>query len=268
MNRLLPLFLLFLFPISPSLSLPPFWADNIEISLGQGLSSDVDSCSIDDRIYVVWSDNRTGNNELFFRYSENAGHTWSREEKITETPEESIQPAIACDQKNVYVVWREVSVEDNKEKTSRIYYKKWDRELWSDDLLISDEKSKNPDIASTSIFPGYVYIVWQQENNAITAYLIRSSDSGKSFSSPQSIAEGIWETKEPSIWCGARDAYVTWADNREGQWHIFFRRWGEVTIGSDIKLSPAQNCSFPAIYGSEPKIYAVWQCKRDFYFDL
>ncbi|HGE72778.1 TPA: hypothetical protein ENX78_18210, partial [Candidatus Poribacteria bacterium] len=109
-----------LYPAESFSALPPFWTSGQAISLGQGVSTDVDSCSIDDKVYVVWCDDRTGNKEIFFRSSDDAGQTWNREERLTDTPDESCQPAIACDSRNVYVVWREKG-----EKKSLIYYKYW-----------------------------------------------------------------------------------------------------------------------------------------------
>ncbi|MGB9598148.1 MAG: sialidase family protein, partial [Candidatus Poribacteria bacterium] len=251
------LYLTSIFATTSYSALPSFWTSGQTISLGQGISTEIDSCSIDDKIYVVWSDNRTGNSEIFFRSSDDAGQTWGREERLTDTPDESCQPAIACDSKNIYVVWRE-----KNEKKSHIYYKYCNGEKWSDDILISSDsdESRRPDIAITSVSPNsYLYIVWESVTKSdgkekTSAYLIRSTDNGRSFSSPEPIAQGEWETKEPSIFCGARDAYIAWSDNREGVWNIFFRRWGEIQRSPEIKLSETPNCSFPFINGLEPNI--------------
>jgi len=256
------LFLLLLYPLSSFSALPPFWTDSQTISLGQNISTEADVCSFEDRIYVVWCDDRTGNKEIFFRSSEDAGLTWGREERLTDTLDESSQPAIACDSKNVYVVWREKS--DN---ASQIFYKVWDGNSWSDNILISgDQKNtRRPDITTTTIVPNsYLYIVWENINqNNITAYLIRSTDGGRTFSQTQSLTEGAWNTKEPAIWGGARDAYVAWVDDREGSWNVFFKRLGEVQNGTEVKLSSVTDCSSPSINGAEPRIYATWQCVEE-----
>ncbi len=205
-------------------------------------------------MYVVWSDDRTGNKEIFFTYSLNAGQSWSKEERLTDTIGESSQPAIACDMRNLHVVWREKTA-----KTAGIYYKKWSGQTWSDDLLLSDghsSLSNRPEIASTTTFPGsYLYVVWDsEEDGKTTAYLTRSSDSGQSFSDVQPVTSGNWSTKEPIVWGGARDAYIAWVDNREGGWNVFFKRWGEVQTGQDIKLSAMPDCHRPAISGIEPEV--------------
>jgi hypothetical protein len=181
--------LLFALCSSAAHAAPPFWTQARQLSLGPAFSSEVDVCSRDDEVYVVWSDDRTGNNEIFLISSRNAGQTWSSEERLTDTPGESTQPAIACDRKNLYLVWRERTAgrDARAPDVSQIYCKRWDGEAWSDDLLLSDgyENSKRPEIASTTLFPGsYLYVVWDStEDGKTVAYLTRSTDGGRSFSS-------------------------------------------------------------------------------------
>ena len=250
---------------SPVHAAPPLWTQSRQISLGSAFSSEADACSRGDEVYVVWSDDRTGNKEIFLAASSNAGQRWSSEERLTDTPGESTQPAIACDRKNLYVVWRERTAgrDARAPDASQIHYKRWDGRVWSNDLLLSDgyDDSKRPEMASTTLFPGsYLYVVWDSdEDDRITSYLIRSTDGGRSFSEPQPVTAGDWSTREPAIWGGARDVYIAWADNREGGWNIFFKRWGEVQPGPDMKLSTLPDCHSPAVGGAEPGVYVAWQ---------
>jgi hypothetical protein len=257
--------MLFALCSSSAHAVPPFWTESRQLSFGPAFSSEVDACSRDDEVYVVWSDSRTGNKEIFFTVSQNAGQMWSNEERLTDTPGESTEPAIASDRENLYVVWREKrELKLAAPDVSQICYKRWDGETWSDDLVLSDgyENSRRPDIASTTLSPGsYLYVVWDStENGKTTAYLTRSTDGGRSFSEPQPVTPGNWSTREPAIWGGARDAYLAWVDNRGGVWDIFFKRWGEVQAGPDIKLSSLPDSHSPAISGSEPGIYVAWEC--------
>ncbi len=245
---------------NPTEALPSFWTQSQPISSGRMLSSESAVCSFEDRVYVVWSDNRTGNREIFLRYSEDAGETWSNEEQLTNTESESIQPAIACNMRYVYLVWTEM-----KENSSEIYFKKWDGISWSQEIKLFDDFSKKPKIACTSLFPeSYLYVVWEKytsDNKRTIAYITRSKDNGNTFADPQPITNGLWNTKEPALYCGARDAYVVWSDNREGDWQIYTKKWGEVQIGSEIKLSNIADCNAVSIFGIEPILYIAWQCK-------
>ena len=256
-------FIVFIFSLPAFCELPKFWTDPKQFSLGQASSMDADACSFENKIYVVWADNRTGNSEIFFRSSDDTGQTWSREERITLTFNESSQPAIACDARKVQVVWREKS-----ENISQIYYKKWDGKSWTNDILLSEDQknAKRPDIAITTIMPdSYLYVVWENTNEQgkSSAYLTRSINNGETFSETQTLADGKWETKEPAVWCGARNAYITWIDKREGFWSVFFRRLGENQNSSEIKLSSIFNCSSPSIGGIEPNVYVTWQCLEE-----
>ncbi len=228
----------------PTKALPPFWTQSQPISLGKMLSSESVSCSIEDRVYVVWSDNRTGNREIFLRYSEDGGETWSVEEQLTNTEGESVQPALACNMRYIFLVWTEKT-----ENSSEIYLKKWDGTSWSQEIKLSDGFSQHPKIACTLLFPeSYLYIVWEKiipDSNRTIAYMIRSNDNGNTFSDPKPITEGLWDTKEPAIYCGTRDAYIVWSDDREGNWQIYTRKWGEVQVSDEIKLSVLPNCNAP-----------------------
>ncbi|MBD3184363.1 hypothetical protein GF312_18915, partial [Candidatus Poribacteria bacterium] len=250
-------------------SAPPLWTETTQISLGKYLSTEVDVCSRGEEIHVVWSDDRTGNREIFYRFSQDSGRSWSKEEKLTNTQNHSLSPAIACDANILYLVWRE-----RTDDGSIIYFRTWNGISWSSDLLLSADQTdcRKPEITSTTMFPGnYIYVVWENHgDNGVKSYITRSSDTGKSFSYPEPITSLDWDTKDPYIWGGVRDAYVVWTDNREGDLHIFFKKWGEVQNTADVRLSQVPNCRFPSISGSEPNISAVWQCveKDTVYADI
>ena len=78
--------LFFILPLSAFSQSPPFWTNPLQFSLGQdlqALSTEADACAIEDSVYVVWSDDRTGdkrtgNKEIFFRSSRDAGQTWGK----------------------------------------------------------------------------------------------------------------------------------------------------------------------------------------------
>lgn len=245
----------------PTKALPPFWTQSQPISLGRMLSSESASCSIEDKIYVVWSDTRTGNKEIFLRYSEDAGETWSAEEQLTNTEGESVQPALACNMKYIYLVWTEKT-----KSSSDIYLKRWDGTSWSREVKISDGLSQKPKIACTLLFPeSYLYVVWEKfisESNRTTVNVIRSKDNGNTFTEPKPITEGLWNTKEPAIYCGIRDTYIAWSDYREGNWQVYVRKLGEVQVSDEIKLSNFADSNAPSIFGSEPNLYVAWQCKN------
>ena len=56
-------------------------------------------------IYVVWEDNTSGNEEIYFRRSVDGGVTWKTKKRLTNNAGYSQYPAIAVNGSNIYVVW-------------------------------------------------------------------------------------------------------------------------------------------------------------------
>jgi Tol biopolymer transport system component len=284
-----------------------FWTEGLRLSLGEKTSTQPAICSrslplseakgspapsaygaLDGEIYVVWSDNRVGQRELFMRKSKDGGMTWGEEERLTESKADSISPAVVSDGKQVHLVWEEKSETD-----SAIFYKRWDGASWSEEQILSEglPNSQNPDVAVTTNFSGStIYVVWEtvgaalNANSAklswpfqtsVVAYLSRSEDGGVTWLKPHPIASPIadayaipaWNTSEPKVAGGMEAAYVVWRDEREStglpsnevKGQIFIKRWDEVSVGNDIRLSSEGDYRRPDVSVSEQSVYVAWE---------
>ena len=70
-------------------------------------------------IYVVWQDNTLGGNpEIYFKRSVDGGASWTTK-ALTNNAGVSVNPTIAVDGQNIYVVW-----DDDTSGNSEIYFKK------------------------------------------------------------------------------------------------------------------------------------------------
>ena len=71
-------------------------------------------------IHVVWSHDKPGNREIYYKKSADGGTTWGATQRLTWTSGESWHPAIAADSGNtIHVVWQ-----DNTPGNDDIYYKR------------------------------------------------------------------------------------------------------------------------------------------------
>src|ERR687887_2154555 len=62
----------------------------------------------DNNVYVTWWTNKTGNNEVMFRASNDGGATFAKKINLSNTTTaESVDAQIAASGKNVYVTWWE-----------------------------------------------------------------------------------------------------------------------------------------------------------------
>ncbi|MCH8290346.1 PD40 domain-containing protein [Candidatus Poribacteria bacterium] len=253
-------------------ALPESWTIEIPLSLGAGLAREPAICVRGQELFVAWSDNRLGGWEIFFRYSSDGGITWAPEERVTVTDGDSVEPAIACGRQSVNLVWLERHrVAERPSPQTEIRHAVWNGTAWSSPQTLSREDGsvRRPKIATTKIFPGgFVYVVWESnEGLRTTAYITRSGDGGRTWSRPQPITSGNWDTGEPDVAGGIRSAFVVWRDEREATSQSYVKRWDETTVselfprsGLERRLASIGNCRRPSIAVEEPRVFVTWEC--------
>jgi hypothetical protein len=250
--------------IYPSYANPEFWTIGIPLSLGSAVSREPAICARGDEVFVAWSDNRLGRWDIFFRYSGDGGVTWLREERVTRSGTDSVQPAVVCDQLRVHLVWLESS-----STGPQCRYKSWDGRGWGPPRTLSREGDSvhRPKIGTTIATPSnWVTVVWEGQTNSLdskgaltrrtrsTAFITHSRDSGQTWLHPQPITPGDWDTSEPNVAGGLQSVYVTWRDSREANPQIHVQRWDGLTVGDDVRLSSIGACRRPSIAVLEPHV--------------
>jgi len=88
-------------------------------------------------VHVLWYDNRDGNQEVYYKRSEDGGITWGADTRLTDALGNSQYPSIALSGPVVHVVWTDLR-DGNKE----IYYKRDPTGGFS--VGINDELDGNP----------------------------------------------------------------------------------------------------------------------------
>lgn len=71
------------------------------------------------RVHVAWVDDRDGNEEIYYRRSNDGGLTWEPETRLTEDAGESDRPSIAVSGSRVHVAWH-----DDRSGNRDVYYKR------------------------------------------------------------------------------------------------------------------------------------------------
>jgi len=59
------------------------------------------------KVYVVWDDDQSGNFEIYFRKSTDGSNTWQTATKITNSSGSSLNPRIAVNASQVFVVYED-----------------------------------------------------------------------------------------------------------------------------------------------------------------
>jgi hypothetical protein len=186
------------------------------------------------QICMVWTDARNDtNNDIFFSKSTDGGNIFgdgvaNTDKMINDDGIEASQRdvAIATYNNDIYVVWM-----DDRSNYYHIYFSKstdggatFSTNKKVDDAP-NDKICEYPDIAVTSV--GYICVVWHdtRDDANFNVYYSESTNGGTSFSSSIRVDDtgsGTTSQKYPKIAIGGNnDKYVTWQDNRNGNYDIY-----------------------------------------------
>lgn len=88
----------------------------INLSKNEGISESPIMTARGDNVDVVWVDDTSGNLEIFFKRSTNDGESFGKTINLSTTSLPSYQPEIARSGNNVYIIWSDVSGEDEFQK--------------------------------------------------------------------------------------------------------------------------------------------------------
>jgi hypothetical protein len=117
-------------------------------------------------VYVVWSDNSTGNGDIYFKRSLDNGDNFEGIDNLDQNMTTSSNPAIeTSEEANVYVVWLGIS----SKMTTEIFLRASGDGGFSFDKLISLTKdSLRPSDTHLVSSQNGLYMVWIEEDRAST----------------------------------------------------------------------------------------------------
>jgi hypothetical protein len=178
-----------------------------------------------DNIHVAWCDYRnTGitGPDIYYANSTDRGITFSINIRVSDDITNTYQfwPDIAVGGGIIGIVW-----EDQRETS--VYY----ANSTDDGITFSSNKrvndvigASNWDAAIAINKDGYICVAWEGKDNDI--YFANSTDGGATFSSAQRVNDDVGSNFQrlASIALKNRTSYITWQDNRNGNYDIYFSR--------------------------------------------
>jgi len=205
------------------------------------------------QVHVVWYDNRDGNNEIYYKRSQNGGTTWETDTRLTNDTAISYSPSVAVNGLKVHIVWF-----DFRDGNWEIYYKRSTDggTIWNADTRLTNNSAKSiyPSIAVSG---SQVNVVWQDErdgNPNTEIYFKRSTDGGTIWDADTRLTNNNASSIYPSIAVSGSQINVVWSCDRDSIYNneIYFKRnptgnVGIQNISSEIpsKYSLSQNYPNP-----------------------
>ncbi|MFC1799804.1 FlgD immunoglobulin-like domain containing protein, partial [Candidatus Eisenbacteria bacterium] len=194
--------------------------DDAESSLSQ---SNARSVAVDSQghLHVVWSDNRDGNREIYYKSFD--GAAWSADLGSTD-------PGIAVDgNDNLHVVWN-----DYRHSDYEIYYKRFDGASWGADTRLTSTggDSRYPSVAVDAL--NRIHVVWQDKRGGErTKNIYFRLHDGMTWQAEENIASDVPGSQTPAIAVdGNNHAHVAWRQDYGDSARLYYKKfngsaWGE-----------------------------------------
>ena len=240
--------------------------ENISNSHGQSLFPKVALSG--DKIYTVWSDNSSGNLEIFFARSTDGGANYSSPTNLSNDADQSRAPSIAISNSNIFVVWS-----GGGGSNSEIFFaRSTDGGASFSIANISQNSgfSYTPQLAASG---SNVYVVWNDNTDGnLDIMFARSTDGGASFSASVTLSDNTGgQSSIPSIAAYSSNLYVVWNDNTDGNLDIMFARstdGGDSFIGpTNISANPGGSYT-PQLAVSGSNVFILWNDNTDGNLDV
>ncbi len=214
-------------------------------------------------VHVAWDDDRDGNNEIYYKRSEDGGSTWGSDTRLTNNSANSYRPSLAISGSVVHIVWY-----DDRDGNWEIYYKRsTDGGLnWEPDMRLTNDPA-NSFNACVVVSGSFVHIVWtdyRDGNGEI--YYKRSTDGGVSWGQDVRLTSDIFASTRACVATNDSVVNIVWDDNRDGNYEIYCKHSadGGMTWGADTRLTNDPNDSkAPNITVSGSVVHVVWSDNRD-----
>lgn len=200
------------------------WETPKRLTYTTGESQNHSVCHDADNLYIVWEDNTSGNYELYFKSSSDAGVNWSPPKRLTYNTQNSKRPVIINDSTgNLHLVWHQPDILNGE-----IYYKKSTNSgsTWTSPTRLTWNAGSSwlPAIAVSQ--SGTLHVVWEDDasgNKEI--YHKKSIDKGSTWTNPLRLTWTSGETISPAVTVdGSGMVLVFWSDNSSGNYEIFLKR--------------------------------------------
>lgn len=214
-------------------------------------------------LHVVWVEDLSGNGEIHYKRSTDAGLNWKGGVRLTNNVFLSESPSIAVSGNFVNVVWF-----DHRDGNTEIYYKSSTNAgaNWGADMRMTNN-SAHSYFPSVAVSGDIVHIVWEDYRDGnVEIYYKRSSDGGQIWGTDTRLTNDTSSSEHPTIAISGSNVHVVWYDNRNGNSEIYYKRSTNAGLswGADTRLTNNSEISLhPTVAVSGSNLHIGWQEYRD-----
>jgi hypothetical protein len=212
-------------------------------------------------VHVVWKSNRSGDGEVYYKRSSDAGLTWSPDLRLTVDTCDAGFPSVFAADTLVHVVWWNQMGPTNSE----IFYKRsTDAGLsWSADQRLTADSGFSITACVAASGP-LVHVVWRDSRDGNEEiYYKRSADYGASWGLDVRLTYDSDYSWNPSLAVSGPLVHLAWHDH--GTFRIHYKQstnrggdWGPDTL---LTISGPSRYASLAVSGTA--LHTVWFDARD-----
>lgn len=210
-------------------------------------------------VHIVWFDNRSGNEDIYYKRSTDAGTTWGPDTQLTTSPVIQDFPSVAVWWSDIHVVFS-----DERNGNWEIYYMRSTDggDTWEPETRLTDDPAWSCG-ACIAVNGQNVHLVWS-DDRALSAYFDvyykRSTDGGTTWG-PDTRLTYDFSGYTPCVALSRSNVYVVWQDERDGNYEIYFKRSTNNGIDwePDVRLTNDPAISYiPSMAASDSNVHIAW----------
>jgi hypothetical protein len=235
------------------------WGSAERLTQDPGASTSPSIAVHDSIVHLVWSDDRMGQSEIFYKRSTDRGITWDADRRLSPGTFAALFPSVSATASRVHVVWA---------AGWEIYHvRSLDNGLtWEN----ADRLTYDPAISwfpSVALSDTVVHLLWHdQRDGYMDVFYLRSVDSGTSWQNDTNLTANNANSNIPCLAASDSMVHIAWYDNRDGNYEIYYKRSFDhgMTWEDDIRLTQDSAASkAPCCAVSGARVHVVWTDFRD-----
>jgi hypothetical protein len=195
------------------------WGGDVRLTDDNATSKDPTIAVSGSNVHVIWSENRDGNPEVYYKLSTDNGATWGKDTRLTDDPALTAYPCVTALSNNVHVVWR-----DMRDGNDEIYYKRSTDNggTWGADARLTNYSAikRLPSVAASG---SNIHVVWNDYRDNREIYYKLSTDNGATWGTDTRLTDDPANSYNPSVAASGSHVHVVWYDYRDGNPEVYYK---------------------------------------------
>jgi hypothetical protein len=214
-------------------------------------------------IHMVWYDDSSGNDEVYYKKSTDGGATWTPSLKLTWSAGFSVAQTVAVDAAGgLHVVFS-----DNTPGEFEIYYKKStdNGDSWTASRRLTWTPGDSY-VVSMDISPSnQLHLVWTEDGaGSEEVYYRKSTDGGASWTASQRLTWTTSPSLSPGISVDSLGRlHLIWQDNMSGNIDLYYKRSSDAgaswTASQRLTWTTGLSFSPDSVIHPPANLHVVWQ---------